>query len=97
MKDCLAFSPKKCSEDNAWPEGRNAVGSMLAMADLTGNQILEIGELLHHKFLECLILSSNKITKISGLQSLKYLQVGLRLRSLISNCQEPAVVIMDSS
>ena len=75
MKDCLTFAPKRCSINSAWPDGQKSVGSLLAMADLTGNEIEQIGELLHHKFLECLILSSNRISKISGLQSLKYLQV----------------------
>lgn len=75
LKDCLAFSPKRCSSDSAWPGGQKSVGSLLAIVDLTGNQIEAIHDLLHHRFLECLILSSNEISKISGLESLKYLQV----------------------
>ena len=75
IKDCLAFSPKRCSNTFAWPDGQRAVGSLLAMVDLTGNQIETIEDLLHHRFLECLIISSNRISKISGLENLKYLQV----------------------
>ena len=83
------FSPKKCTSESAWPDGQKAVGSMLAMADLTGNQISEIRNLEEHKFLECLILGANRITMISGLQNLKYLQVNdfneiLQLKSMIS-------------
>lgn len=84
IKDCLAFSPKRCSSTSAWPDGQRAVGSLLAMVDLTGNQIETIEDLLHHRFLECLIISSNRISKISGLDSLKYLQVRDRLRFQIS-------------
>ena len=58
---------------------------MLAMVDLSGNQIEEIGDLVQHKFLECLILSSNKISKISGLESLKYLQVNKIILKLLQN------------
>ena len=76
----MAFSPKRCSTNSAWSDGQKAVGSMLAMVDLTGNQIECIHDLLQHQFLECIILSSNKISKISGLESLKYLQVKLALK-----------------
>jgi hypothetical protein len=75
LKNCLAFSPKRCTVDNAWPDGQNAVGSMLATADLSGNYINSIGDIQQHKYLECLILASNCITRISGLQGLEYLSV----------------------
>jgi Leucine-rich repeat (LRR) protein len=75
LVDCLTFVPKRCTSNSAWPGGQKAVGSMLALVDLTGNQITVVDNLCHHKFLECLILSSNKILEITGLQSLKYLQV----------------------
>ena len=61
--------------DNAWPDGQNAVGSMLAIADLSGNHMYTIGDIQHHKYLERLILASNCITRISGLQGLNYLSV----------------------
>lgn len=75
LLDCLTFAPKRCTSNSAWSGGQKAVGSMLALVDLSGNQISVIDDLFRHKFLECLILSSNKILEITGLQSLKYLQV----------------------
>jgi hypothetical protein len=48
---------------------------MLATADLSGNYINSIGDIQQHKYLECLILASNCITRISGLQGLEYLSV----------------------
>jgi Leucine-rich repeat (LRR) protein len=48
---------------------------MLAMADLSGNEISEIGDISRHIFLETLSLRSNQIECISGLNQLRYLQV----------------------
>ena len=48
---------------------------MLAIADLSGNHMYTIGDIQQHKYLECLILASNCITRISGLQGLNYLSV----------------------
>lgn len=75
LVDCLNFSPPLCHEDNAWSEGKQAVGSMLTLVDLRENFILEIGDLSAHRFLECLLLASNQIKVINGLHNLKYLQV----------------------
>jgi Leucine-rich repeat (LRR) protein len=75
LVSCLDFSPPLCNEENAWSEGRQAVGSMLTLADLRDNYILEIGDLSAHQFMECLLLANNQIKQIKGLQNLKYLQV----------------------
>ena len=93
LKDCLGFSAKKCSIDNAWPDGQNAVGSMLAIADLSGNHIYTIGDIQQHKYLERLVLASNCITRISGLQSLKYLSVRRGAKAdPFSDCDDPRSV-----
>jgi hypothetical protein len=75
LTKCLEFSPPLCEESNAWSEGGQAVGSMLTLADLSDNFIFELEDLSRHRFLECLLLSNNKIRTIGGLGGLKYLQV----------------------
>jgi len=42
---------------------------------LSHNNIRAIDDLQQHPFLECLLLSNNKISSVNGLGSLKYLQV----------------------
>ena len=75
IKSCLEFSPKKCTEVHAWSTGHRAIGSMLTTADLSENEIQEFSDLSHHRYLESLILHSNKIQEIQGLSKLQYLQV----------------------
>eukprot|EP01041_Mallomonas_annulata_P000517 gene517-993_t len=76
LEDCLDFAPPKCSEENSWSSGQCAVGSMLVRADLSHNNIGNLKkDISHHPFLECLLLSHNKISSLNGFQDLRYLQV----------------------
>lgn len=72
---CLDFSPLHCTKEEAWNSGHNAVGSMLTFVDLSFNRIAYIDSLARHQFIKVLNLSNNQITKISGLEELRYLQV----------------------
>jgi hypothetical protein len=75
LTSCLDFAPAKCDKGNAWPTGQQSAGSMLTLADLGDNQIESIQDLAKHQFLECLLLSKNSISVISGLSSLRFLKV----------------------
>jgi hypothetical protein len=75
ISKCLLFSPLQCTVNNAWATGHTALGSILISADLSYNDIESIDDLSHHPNLECLMLSHNAITHISGLQNLRLLQV----------------------
>jgi Leucine-rich repeat (LRR) protein len=48
---------------------------MLTLANLSFNAIQTISDLSNHRFLECLLLANNRITKIEGLSNLRFLQV----------------------
>lgn len=74
LTTCLGYTVPLCNEDKAWSSGKQAIGSMLTLADLRDNLITQIHDLYQHKFLECLLLANNQISRIEGLQSLKYLQ-----------------------
>ena len=75
IRQCLNFSPPKCTYEKSWSSGAKAVGSMLVRADLSNNIISELDNLDHHPFLECLLLSRNTISNINGLDNLRYLKV----------------------
>jgi hypothetical protein len=75
LVECLDFAPPRCSFDNAWATGHNAVGSMLTLADLSNNKIASMKSLDEHPFLECLLLNNNFIPSIFGLENLQFLQV----------------------
>ena len=77
LSECLDFAPARCTDENAWSQGDQAAGSMLTLADLSNNKIVELREenLSAHPFLETLLLGHNSISRIQGLQSLAYLQV----------------------
>lgn len=82
ITDCLNFSPPHCKETHSWPEGGKAIGSMLTLVDLSHNHIRRIGDLSHHRFLECLLLAKNQLSWIEGLHNLRFLQVHDSWRSL---------------
>ena len=77
ITECLNFCPPKCSEKdgNIWSSGHQAVGSLLTAADLSHNSISAIRNLEKHDFLELLSLQNNMISRIEGLDSLKFLKV----------------------
>lgn len=75
ITECLNFSPPHCKETHSWPEGGKAIGSMLTLVDLSHNHIRRIGDLSHHRFLECLLLAKNQLSWIEGLHNLRFLQV----------------------
>lgn len=75
LTDCLNFAPARCTIDNAWASGNNAVGSMLTLANLSYNEIELLENLSDHVFLECLLLNHNRITSTIGLKDLRLLQV----------------------
>ena len=79
----MNFAPPKCSEKDAWPTGKHAIGSMLVRANLSHNKIQVLNDLSHHSYLECLLLSYNKINQIRGMQELRYLQVISFIRMLL--------------
>lgn len=72
---CLDFAPKRCNEKNSWPDGGQAVGSMLSYANVSKNNISDLEAVQQHPFLECLIVHTNGITLIEPILSLKHLQV----------------------
>ncbi len=88
---CLDFLPPLCNEENAWSDGKQAVGSMLTLADLCNNRISKLQDLSDHRFLECLLLAHNKIQTISGLHNLKYLQVRA-IVNVMSSCSTSLLV-----
>jgi hypothetical protein len=77
LTSCLDFSPPLCTSSTAWSTGHTALGSILVNVDLSENLIANMGDHIAtlHPFLEVLLLSSNSIASISGLTSLRYLQV----------------------
>ena len=75
IKDCISFSPKLCTSENAWSSGDKAIGSILSFVNLNYNKIEKIGDLSHHKLIEILLLSRNSIYNIEGISNLKYLKV----------------------
>lgn len=75
LTECLDFTTPWCNAETSWEDGNQAVGSMLALADLRENQIKAIRDLSDHHYLECLLLGHNKISSIGGgLCRLRYLQ-----------------------
>jgi len=76
LRECLDFLPLHCNSETPTSSGHTYIGSMLTFADLSDNQITDVGSFIKkHPFLECLILKGNKIAVVSGLEDLKFLKV----------------------
>jgi len=75
ITDCLGFAAPQCSFEGSWVKGHNSAGSLLTIADLSENNIENMGDLSRHRFLEQLILHHNHISVMEGMHGLKYLRV----------------------
>ena len=74
LKSCLQFFPPRCNPDTRWNTGDASLGSVLADADLSSNEIPEMASMAHHTYLRSLVIDDNLVTSIAGVAGLKFLK-----------------------